>query len=162
MTFLVEACTAPLTNITGPIYHLVRGDDDKVVHLQNLILATLRTATVAAFFFMIIPFNHIFGTHDTLAGSFALTAQFLVHPYAAALFNAFVNGGHLLIMKMVDIVVQRQLILTRNDVGGFVRAVGFCYIATFLKDQAIHKMHGLDGMFISWSCRIARWTYDKK
>jgi len=107
---------------------------------------------------MIIPFNYFFGTHDNLSSSFALPAQFLIHPYAAALFNAFVNGGHLLIMKMVDLVVKRQLILTRNDVGGFVRAIGFCYIAQLFKSQAVFIMQGLDAKYMQWSRRIAQWA----
>ncbi len=159
MTYLVKACTDPITNITGPLYHLACGDSDRFEETKKLVLAIFRTATVAGFFFMIIPFNYIFGHHDNLSGSLAFTAQFLIHPYAAALFNACINGGHLLAMKVVDIFVKRQLILTRTDAGGFVRAIAFCYIAQLTNH--ISNDCALDKKYMKWSYSIANWLYPK-
>lgn len=163
MAFLVRACTDPITNITGPIYHLVRGDRDRAEETQKLLLATFRTATVAAFFFLIIPFNRIFGHHDNLSGSFAFTAQFLIHPYAAALFNAFINGGYPIVMKVIDIFATRQLILTRTDAGGFVCAIAFCYLAKVLTTHVAaadcNFINSLDRKYSEWSNGIANWLY---
>jgi hypothetical protein len=151
MTTLFKIAVAPLTNITGPLYHLARGDRPKVDCLQQLIFASFRTATAAALFFMIIPFNRIFGHKDNLAGSFAFAAQWVVYPYAAALFNAYMNGGHLLVMKGVDLVFKQRLTLTRNDVGGFARAFAFCYLANLLNrsNSFLNKLYEI------WSVQLA-------
>ena len=159
MTYLVKACTDPITNITGPLYHLVKGDGKKVDELQKLILATFHTATVAAFFFMIIPFNYIFGHQDNLSGSFAFASQFLIHPYAASLFNAFINGGYPLVTKAIDIFVKQQLDLTRDEVGGFVRAIGFCSLAqSLLEHSAVcpPKWSYVDQKYQKWAHTLAR------
>ncbi len=153
MAFLVRACTDPIANITGPIYHLAIGDSDNFEQTKTLLHALFRTATIAGFFFMVIPFNRIFGHHDNLSGSLAFTAQYLIHPYAAALFNAYINGGHLIVMKVVDIFVKRQLILTRADAGGFVRAIAFCYIAQLTNH--IFSECALDKKYREWSHAIA-------
>jgi hypothetical protein len=156
MTCIIRACTDPITNITGPIYRLARGAGG-FDHLEKLILATLRTATAAAFFFMIIPFNYIFGHHDNLSGSFAFASQFLIHPYAAALFNAFING-YPLATKVTDMFVKQQLLLTRDDLGGVVRAVGFCYIAQCLAKHLI-EISSVDKKYQEWAFKLARWYY---
>jgi hypothetical protein len=155
MTCLVRACIAPITNITGPIYHLVKDDGKKVDELQKLILATFHTATVAAFFFMIIPFNYIFGHQDNLSGSFAFASQFLIHPYAASLFNAFINGGYPLVTKAIDIFAKWQLSLTKDDLGGFVRAIGFCYIAERLHPYNNHLRPYIDQKYQNWASKLA-------
>jgi hypothetical protein len=164
MTFLVSACTDPITDITSPIYNLAKGYGNKEEQLQKLTLATFRTATAAALFFMIIPFNHIFGHHDNLSGSFAFASQFIVHPYAAALFNAFMSGGYPLVMKVTDIFASRQLIFTRNDLGGCVRAIGFCYIAQCLKVYLSHtpfvgQVSLVDQKYKLWATKFAHWYY---
>jgi hypothetical protein len=172
MTVLIRACTDPFTNITGPLYHLVKGDGKKVEELEKLILATLRTATAAAFFFMIIPFNYIFGHHDNLSGSFAFASQFLIHPYAASLFNAFINGGYTLVTKVLDVFAKRQLIFTRDDLGGVVRAIGFCTLAHYLqaysnlscfnlstvkKSNPLYTPCYIDTKYQEWAGKFARW-----
>ncbi len=176
MTFLVRACTDPITNITGPLYHLARGEGNKVAELEELTLATLRTTTVAAFFFMIIPFNYIFGHHDNLSCSFVFTTQFVIHPYAASLFNAFINGGYTLAMKVLDVFAKQQLILTRDDLGGVVRAIGFCTIAKCLqeysklpafntssikKNYPVYSPSYIDNKYQEWASKFSRWYYGK-
>lgn len=160
MTFLVKACIDPITNITGPIYRLATSKSDtiKKPELEKLILATLRTATAAALFFMIIPFNHLVGHHDNLSGSLTFASQCIVHPYAAALFNAFMNGGYPLVMKVTDIFASRQLIFTRDDLGGCVRAIGFCYVAQCLKEY-LALSSPVDQKYYIWSKNIAQWYY---
>ncbi|HUD01941.1 MAG TPA: hypothetical protein VMR37_06405 [Rhabdochlamydiaceae bacterium] len=153
MTTLFKIAVAPLTNITGPLYHLARGDRRKEDCLQQLIFASFRTATAAALFFMIIPFNRIFGHKDNLAGSFVFAAQWMVYPYAAALFNAYMNGGHLLVMKGVDLIFKQRLTLTRNDVGGFARAFAFCYLANLLN----RSNASVDILYLHWSHQLAHW-----
>ncbi len=86
-------------------------------------------------------------SNDNLSGSFVWTVQLLIHPYAAALSNAFVNGGHLLVIKIVDLVTKQQLLLTKNDVGGFVRAIGFCYLARVINHYAFYDSFWLDGKY---------------
>lgn len=160
MTFLVHACTDPITNITSPLYRLAKGEGNKVDQLVKLTLATFRTATAAAFFFTIIPFNNIFGRHDNLSGSLAFASQCLIHPYSASLFNAFINGGYPLMTKVIDSFVKRQLILTRDDLGGFARAIGFCYIAKCLKPK-LFETSSVDKRYQVWSYKFAYWYYGK-
>jgi hypothetical protein len=143
-----------VTNITSPLYHLAWGDLPRPEELEKLILASFRTATVAALFFVIIPFNWIFGSHDNLSGSCAFATQWLIHPYAAALFNAYINGGHLLVMKVVAIVFNQRLILTRNNVGGFVRAYAFCHLARLIKYYILDS-HPLDLIYQGWAKKLA-------
>jgi hypothetical protein len=151
MVNLIKACTDPITDITGPLYHLAKGNSRERDQLYYLILAAFRTATVAGLFFVIIPFNRIFGSQDTLSGSLAFATQWLIHPYAAALFNAYINGGRLLVIKAIDIVFKRQLILTRGDIGGFARAIAFCFIARCLKNYT----NVLDFQYLKWSSMMA-------
>ncbi len=154
MTFLIKPITAPITDITAPLYHLMRGDSPRQKELERLFLATFRTATVAGLFFVIIPFNRIFGHQDNLSGSFTFASQWIIHPYAAALFNAFMNGGILLVFKTVDVVTKRQFILTRNDVGGFARAFSFLCLAQFLK-TSMSRDHYVDRKYQRWSHYLA-------
>lgn len=138
MSLFVHACTDPITNITGPIYHLIRGDKPKQKQLQLLILAALRTLTVAALFFVIIASNRIFGSDNNVSRSFAFSVQFFIHPYAAALLNVFTN-----------------LIPPHKDIGGVIRAMGFCLIAHLLQERG----NGLDQKYEQWSKIIALWKY---
>lgn len=150
----VMAPFSPLIELTAPLYHLCTDSSHKKQNYERFILAALRTATVAGLFLVIIPFNKIFGHQDNLSGSLALGSQFIIHPYAAALFNATINGGFLLLLKTTDIVYKQQLILTRNDVGAFARALGFLYVAYFLKDAL--KTHPLDITYQKWAENLAR------
>jgi hypothetical protein len=152
MTCLVRACTDPITNITGPIYRLAKGDRAKRYQLENLILTTFRTATAVAFFFVSISFNYIFGRR-----SFAFASQFLIHPYSAALCYAFINVRYPLVTIATDLFVKRQLLLTRADLGGFVRAVGFCYIAKCL-ERSTQRSY-VDIKYQIWASELAFWYY---
>lgn len=155
MTLLVKAPLAPIVNLCAPVYYLCTGTGPKKpkYHIERLTLAALRTATAAALFFTIIPFNIIFGHKDNLSGSLAFASQIIIHPYAACLFNAFINGGFLLILKTTDLVSKRQLILTRNDAGSFARALGFLYVAHYLKN--IDEKHWLDSAYRGWAHQLA-------
>jgi hypothetical protein len=162
MTFLLTACTAPVTNIIGPLYHLIRGDRDlyegdkqSARHEETKILmfALLRTVTVAALLFTSIPFVYFFGFNDDLGPSLSLTAQFLIHPYAAALTHGFLPGGLLLIKKVADLFVKRQLIFTRDDAADFATSIMFCYIAQLIDKVQNHGF--LDRQYRHWSKAIA-------
>jgi hypothetical protein len=153
MTSLIKAPFAPLINLGVPVYYLCTGTGPKKPHLERLTLAILRTATAAALFFTIIPFNIIFGHKDNLSGSLAFASQIIIHPYAACLFHAFINGGFLLLLKTTDLVSKRQLILTRHDAGSFARALGFLYVAYYLKN--IDQNHWLDCKYRGWAHQLA-------
>lgn len=153
MPSLIKTTLAPLVNLGAPVYNLCTGTGKKKDHIERLTLATLRTATAAALFFTSIPFNRIFGHKDNLSGSLAFASQFIIHPYAACLFNAFINGGFLLLLKTTDLVSKRQLILTRNDVGSFARAISFLYVAYYLKH--IDQNHWLDSKYRGWAHQLA-------
>lgn len=160
MTCVLKACTDPFTSIARPISRLAtaKNDTTKRVELESLILATMRTATAAALFFMIIPCNHFVGHHDNLSASLTFASQFIIHPYAAALFNAFMNGGYPLVMKVIDIFASRQLIFTRDDLGGCVRAIGFFYIAKCLKENLLNSSP-VDQKYQIWANKFAHWYY---
>ncbi|MBS0648677.1 MAG: hypothetical protein JSS10_05575 [Verrucomicrobia bacterium] len=153
MASFAMAPFSPLIELTAPLYHLCTGQGNKQQNIERWILAAFRTATVAGLFLAIIPFNYFFGHHDNLSGSLALASQYILHPYAAALFNATINGGFLLVTKTTDIVYKQQLILTRKDAGDFARALGFLYVAYFLKDAL--KDHPLDKKYQEWANRLA-------
>jgi len=144
-----------VTNITGPLYHLIRGDKGARDETMNLMFALLRTATVVAFLSSAIPFMHIFGKYDN--GGFYFMAQFLIHPYAAALLSAFTTGGHLFIAKVMDIFMQRQLIFTPDDVGDLAAAIAFCNIAQLINHS--NDRGFLDRKYLLWSDAFATWLY---
>jgi len=153
MASIVRTIASPLNELGAPIYYLCRDKGSRKANIERLTLAALRTATAAAFFFTVIPFNEIFGHKDNFSCSLAFASQFIVHPYAASLFNAFINGGFLLILKSIDLVFKRQLILTRNDVGSFARAIGFLYAAYFLKEGL--SSNPLDLTYRQWARKLA-------
>lgn len=153
MASFALAPISPVLELTAPLYHLSTGQGVKRENIRLFILATLRTATVAGLFLAVIPFNKLFGHHDNLSGSLAFASQFMIHPYAAALFRATIDGGFLLVMKTTDIVSKRQLNLTRNDAGAFARALGFLYVAYFLKDAL--QDHPLDKKYRQWAQTLA-------
>lgn len=153
MTSILQAAVSPLVELGAPAYYLCKGTNQKRAQVERLTLAALRTATAAALFFTIIPFNIIYGHHDNLSGSFAFASSFIIHPYAACLFQAFINGGFLLLLKTTDLVSKQQLILTRDEAGAFARAMGFLYAAYYLKNTG--RNHWLDGIYRGWAQRLA-------
>lgn len=168
MTSLINPFTDPILNFAAPLYHLCSGQSlghmdfdqmGKAYHLERFILATLHTATAAAFFFTIIPFNRIFGHHDNLSGSLAFAAQFLIHPYAASLFNACINGCPL-VMKVIDFFVKRQLILTRNELGECARAIAFLHLGHHLRQS--HYYSYVDRKYRDLATKLAYWYYEIK
>ncbi len=80
--------------------------------------------------------------------------MWIIHPYAAALFNAAIFGGIVLLMKSVDMASKRQLTLTRADAGSFALAVGFLYAAQQIKKHAL-KDHWVDQKYQQWSNQLA-------
>lgn len=157
MTLLLKACTDPITDFVVPVYCLSLRFQPKELPLASLILASLRIATVVAFFFLTAPstqaFCWIFGVSSTVGSSFTFALQFLIHPYAAALLNGFVHGGYPIAQRVIHAVTKGQMIFTPDDVGGCFRAIAFCVIAQPLKDYT----NRLDRKYQEWSMNLAHW-----
>ena len=154
MSIVLRALSAPITDITGPLYHLIRGDikpnyyhyisgiSPQQEQLSDLFLALLRTATVAALFFVTIPCKWILWSEGGLSAGAAFAVQFLIHPYAASLLNAFVHG-YPLILKVVNFILNHQLTITTFDFNCAFRMFAFCLIAQGLKNYP----NGLDDVY---------------
>ncbi|HEX4839369.1 MAG TPA: hypothetical protein VFU89_02885 [Rhabdochlamydiaceae bacterium] len=159
MLFLLTACAAPVTNITGPLYRICRGNEDAYNETKKLMFALLRTVTVVAFLFADIPFGYIFGGYNDLSAQLAFAARFLIHPYAAALHNSFIHGGPLLIEKVTALFMKQPLSLTPDDVGNLVVATAFCYIAELI-DQPQNR-YFLDQIYTTLSRATATMIYPR-
>jgi len=157
MTFLLTAYAAPVTNITAPLYHIYRKDTPAHAETDKLIFALLRTATVVAFFFADIPFAYIFGDYTDLSVNVAFMARFLIHPYAAALHTGFINGGVLLIEKVMEVFIGKSFTLTPDDVGNFVIATAFFHIAQLIEQPQIKGF--LDQKYSQFSHAFATKVY---
>lgn len=154
MSIVLRALTAPMTDITGPLYHLIQGDikpepyhskydiSPQQEQLSELFLALFRTAMVAAFFFMMVVCRRFSWAQENHSRSFVFATQWLIHPYAAALFNASTHGSPLL-WKVIGLFSKHQVFFTKEDVGSFFTLFAFCFVAQGLKEYT----NGLDDRY---------------
>jgi len=166
MSIVFNSCIAPITDITGPLYHLIRGDNKSPSYyweqgispeqeqLRSLFLALFRTATIAAFFFVLNP-HRIFGVQSNISDGFAFAAQWLIHPYAAALLNAFTNV-YPLIAKMIALLSKHQFFNATDYVGGFFRMIAFCFIAQRLKNDPSALDKGYSLLSLLFAARLSK------
>jgi len=166
MAFLLTAYAAPVTNIIGPLYHIFQKDTGARHETKKLMLALLRTATVAVFFFANTSFKYTFGGYNELSVGLTFLAQLLIHPYAAALHIGFISGRVLLIEKVTDVFMKQLLTLTLDDARNFVTMTAFFHIAQLIDqpndDFFNNKYHGfLDNKYRCLSRAIANKIYPK-
>ena len=150
---IITPVTSPITDFAKPLYHLVIGHQRKT-QVEKLLLTTFRTATFAGFFFLVIPFNHAFGSQGNLSASLAMGAQWLIHPYAAAHFNAAISGGIFLVMQGADMISKRQFNFTREHAGPLALTVGFLYLAQVIKEHVLDYQY-VDGKYRDWAALAA-------
>ena len=155
MNIVFSACLAPIIDITGPLYHLIRSDikpnsshyksgiSPQQVQLCCLFRALFRTATVAALFW-------IFGGKGMIINRFSFAAQWLIHPYAAALSNACIRL-YPLTMKIIALLSKGQFFNSKDYIGDFFAMIAFCILAIPLKNYT----NALDRQYFVWSCRLA-------